>query len=1134
MKSLLIGLIFLSLFQTNQILSSEAVFWQEARQLETGPGIVRDLKGDDVHQYRLTVEVGKYIHVRVEQQGIDVVVRLMSPDGNQIVEIDSPNGRQGPEELRALIESAGTYRIEIRSLDKGSSGGYTIRIAEMRQQLPQDSIRIAAHNAFREGEILRLTGKTETIRRALVKYEEALKNWKILEARSETSRTMFEIARSHRALGENRQALDRYEELLPLLRETGNASLEAAVLNNLANIHADFGDARKGIEYLDKALQITESTGNQNAQATFLNSLGAKYDEIGDKKKALEYYDRALKLRRIVRDRRGEAVTLHNMGILYNSTGEYTHAAKFMEDAMKIYQELNDQRGMAFSFNGLGMVYDALGEYQKALDYYRKALDIRRELGDRSGQAFSLNNIGFIYDFYLDEKQRAVDYFNQALDLHRSTGHKPGEALAVSNLGRVYSSLGEEQKAHDLLNLALDLNREIENKEGESIVLHNLGWLYKSNGKYQQALDYYSRALVLIETFGNRKHKAYSLHNLGGLYDSLGENDRAVEYLSQSLTILENIGDVHGEASTRYGLARVERERGNLAESLTHIEKAIAIGETLRKRIDDHNLRSSYFATVQDYYALSIDLNMQLHKQNPTVGRDALAFATSERARARGLLDLLTEAGADLRSGVDTVLVEEERNLQRQLNARAQYRMNLLNSKHTQEQLDRISREFAELTSQYQALQTKIRSSSPRYASLTEAQPLDLKDVQEWVLDSDTMLLEYSLGEDRSYLWAVSKDGISSFELPRRDEIEESARRYYRLISDETQSTRARRLRHKPAVVDKPGDGPDLAETAAELSRMLIQPLGKLNSGKRLLIVADGALQYVPFAALPDMTGQPLILGHEVLSLPSASAIAVSRRELEGRKPAPKTLAVIADPVFDGQDPRVKRQMRRNGSRDDIAARRIDDLLTRSAIESGIATVDFMVPRLPGTRREAIGILSMVPASERKQSLDFDASLSTATGVELADYRIIHFATHGILNSVHPELSGIVLSLVDDKGQPRNGFLRLHQIYNLKLPADLIVLSACQTGLGKEIRGEGLVGLTRGFMYAGAARVQASLWNVNDRATSELMKSFYQGMLKEGLTAPAALRKAQIAMLRQKRWASPYFWSAFIIQGEWR
>ncbi len=302
------------------------------------------------------------------------------------------------------------------------------------------------------------------------------------------------------------------------------------------------------------------------------------------------------------------------------------------------------------------------------------------------------------------------------------------------------------------------------------------------------------------------------------------------------------------------------------------------------------------------------------------------------------------------------------------------------------------------------------------------------------------------------------------------------------------------------------------------MTRLVLGPVAALLGSKRLAIVADGALEYVPFAALPNpLSNRLLIADHEIASLPSASALAILRQETGARKPAPRTVAVLADPVFRPDDPRT------------IGAR------AAPAVRSGGERAGGSLARLPGTRREAAAILAQVPSTARKQAFDFDASRATATSAELASYRIVHFATHAVLDTEHPELSGVVLSLVNKDGSPQDGFLRLHDIYNLKLPVEMVVLSACQTALGKEIRGEGLVGLTRGFMYAGAPRVVASLWKVDDKATAELMKRFYQGMLGSRRLAPAAaLRAAQIEVSRQKQWQAPYYWAAFVLQGEWR
>jgi CHAT domain-containing protein len=318
-------------------------------------------------------------------------------------------------------------------------------------------------------------------------------------------------------------------------------------------------------------------------------------------------------------------------------------------------------------------------------------------------------------------------------------------------------------------------------------------------------------------------------------------------------------------------------------------------------------------------------------------------------------------------------------------------------------------------------------------------------------------------------------------------------------------------------------------KAAAELSRMLLAPLAAELKEKRLVVVGEGVLQYVPFAALPSPTSDasPLIVRHEVVSLPSASVLAVIRNDNANRKPASRTVAVLADPVFSANDPRLTPAGKTDSAHAEDAP--ATEAL-RSASESGVAELT----RLHFSRQEADEIARLAGEKRNLKALDFAASRNLVTSDKLADYRIVHFATHGLINNHHPDLSGIVLSLVDEQGRPQNGFLRLYDIYNLNLNADLVVLSACQTALGKEIKGEGLVGLTRGFMYAGAPRVVASYWRIDDRATAGIMKRFYSAMLKDGLRPAAALRAAQVSMLQDKRWQSPHYWAAFTVQGEWK
>ena len=446
-----------------------------------------------------------------------------------------------------------------------------------------------------------------------------------------------------------------------------------------------------------------------------------------------------------------------------------------------------------------------------------------------------------------------------------------------------------------------------------------------------------------------------------------------------------------------------------------------------------------------------------------------------------------------------------------------------------------------------------------------------MKEIQTQVLDKDTLLLQYSLDTDRSYLWAVTQDSITSYELPKRTDIEDTAREVYTLLTDARKWSESSLNNRRGLSLNKPQSTASTIsispEAIARLSQMVLAPAAAQLGKKRLVVVADGALQFIPFAALPVPNAdnqspgseqqtanayQPLIAEHEIVSLPSASTLAVLRNEVKDRQPAPKTFAVLADPVFERADARLKKTREntqanqrptpqamttvdgaatpRSGNRQ----RGLGLALVKSATESGVKGADLEIPRLPGTRQEAEQILSLVPATSSKQAFDFTANRATAMSADLSQYRYVHFATHGFLDSQHPELSGILLSMFDEQGEPQDGFLRAHEVFNLKLAAELVVLSACQTGLGKEVKGEGLVSLTRGFMYAGSPRVVVSLWSVSDVGTAELMTRFYKGMLKEGLRPAQALQAAQLSMFKEKRFASPFYWAAFTLQGEWR
>jgi CHAT domain-containing protein len=595
---------------------------------------------------------------------------------------------------------------------------------------------------------------------------------------------------------------------------------------------------------------------------------------------------------------------------------------------------------------------------------------------------------------------------------------------------------------------------------------------------------------------------------VGLVHAARGDAGQALASLTEALELHRALADRAGQAETLHAMARVERRRGRLAEARLQADEALGLVESMRTKLGSPDLRASYLASQRGLFELSIDLRMEMERREPGQGHARAALEMSERARARSLLELLQAAGTDAFAGVDPQLRERERSLRNRLNAKATYQLELLSGASTDEQRTAAERELAALLAEVDQVEAEIRRRSPRYAALTQPQPLEAAAIQR-LLDPGTLLLEYALGDERSHLWAVDPTLVAAFELPGRREIERAAREFYRQL---------RTLDVRPS----PEEAGAAEAAGRELSRMLLGPVADRLGSRRLVIVADAALQYIPFAALPAPgapgAGEPLLVRHEVVHLPSASVLAVQRRDLAARPAAPGVVAVLADPVFQARDPR-------------FTAAPAAALL--GSAERGAPATPLPFDRLPATRREAESIAALAPAGGVFTALDFRASRRTALSGDLGRYRIVHFATHGVINAETPELSGLVLSLFDERGEPQDGFLGLRDIYNLDLGADLVVLSGCETALGREVRGEGLAGLTRGFMYAGAARVMASLWRVEDRATAELMARFYRSLLADGLRPAAALRAAQLAVRAERRWRDPYHWAPFVLQGDW-
>ncbi len=994
---------------------------------------------------------------------------------------------------------------------------------------------VAAEEAYEQGLRLYQEGTTASLRQSIIEWEKALQLWQQQGDQSQQALILLGIGRAYNALeenqqaleyynlalslyrtvgdqdgealtlhsigfaynalGENQQALEYYKQALSLYSAVGDHDSKAAALYNIASIYKAWGENQQALEYYNQVLLLVRTLKYRDKEADTLNNIGLTYKALGENQQALEYYNQALSLYLTIGDRNGEANILNNIGRVYSDLGEKQQALEYYNRAMPIFRTVGDQDGEASTLNNIGAAYDGLGEKQQALEYYNQALPLRQAVGDRQGEATTLNNIGSVYDI-LGEKQQALAYYNQALTLRRAVGDRQGEAITLNNIGGIYNALGEKQQALEYYNQALPLFLAVENRSGEASILNNLGGIYSDLGEKQQALEYYNRALPLYLAVEDQDGEAVTLNNIGLVYYNLGEKQRGLEYYNQALSLYRAVKNRSGEANTLRNIAVLQYEQNNLLPASESMEQAIENIEFLRNQILTPRLQTSFFLTVEEYYDFQIRLLMELHQKDSSQGYHSQALYYSERIRARQLLTELQEARVDIRQGVDPKLVQAEKASTKQLATALEEQAQLLRGSYRTKEQANLNQEINSLVAELDQIETTIRLQSPAYAAINQPTKFTLqtREIQEQVLDDDTLLLEYHLSEQGSYLWVVSKDKVSSYELPPQAEIEQLANKFRNDMASET--------------INNP-------EIVKQLSKIILGPAVQELGNKRLLIVGDGTLQSIPFAALPlpnSLAQKPLIANHEIITLPSASSLEALRQQVKGRPLAPKQLAVFADPVYE------------------LEGQQTVDLrdLTRSA-----QNVCLSLPNLQYTRTEAENILALVPENESFAAFGYDASLATATSPQLSQYQTVHFSTHGCLNKDVPQFSGLALSVYNSQGELQDPLLRLDTIYNLELPAELVVLSACETGLGSELAGEGLVSLTRGFMYAGAKRVVVSLWAVNDRSTSELMSTFYKKMYQEKLKPAAALREAQLEMWQKdSNWQDPYYWAAFTIQGE--
>jgi CHAT domain-containing protein len=1113
-----------------------------AKAAKAAAPILVEISGGTSQTFPVTLASGEYFRVSIDKGDSLVSLAIDGPSGQRIIE--TSDHRYASLEASLIAEAAGAYQVAVRSLETDPvARRYELRFEHAGIARAQDLADTRASRAFADGDRLSVEWSEASLRRAADKFTEAALTWRSVRAVRAID-AFRRAADVQLILGESAKSLDLNRKAAAESVRRGDQLRKFEAEVALAQNYSFLGKNETAQKYLERVLRycrqksdMEKSPAEKLLAAAANNARGEVYYAVGNPVTSLDHFKQAFELWTSVGYRRGQAEAQLNIGYSFSNSGNQTEALTQFNRAIDLYRLIGDRRGEALCLTALGSLSSLQGKEQAALDSHLKALEFFRATGDLQQQGVALNGAGQAFED-LGEKQTALDNYERALELFRRIENFDFATVTEYKIASSYRKSGDTESALLHYQQCLLLGRSAGKTRLQAYALKDIAEIYQAQGKERETFSQYQKVLRLYRTAGDLRGQAMILRSIGGLFLAGGENNKALSFYKQALPLIRTAGDRDGEISTLIEIGRAARAANLLDEALSYVEQSIERIEALRSFVVSPDLRSSYFTSVHEHYELCIQLLMQLDPQRPGRGYAARALRVSESARARALAETLAEAGADIRQGMDPRKIEREQALQQMLAAKERYQLQLASNRELQPEAAQVAREIRQLITEEQVLQGEMRAENPRYAAIVQPQPLSLEEIQAELRGEDTIVLEYSLGDKQSFLWAVTEDSFSGYELPPRATIEAAAHDVYDLLTARQRLGDEKYYQQRVIQADA-----EFPVKALALSNLLLGPVAAKLGKRRLLIITDGLLQYIPFEALPvpqlsanqtsdQAVGEPdpLVSDHEVVSLPSISVLSVLRRDRTTSNAKQKVVAVFADPVFGANDKRLARSAGTPGETDKapapelaLALRGFDDFVEGQAI-----------PRLPHTETEANGILNLVPSDQSLSATGFSANRSTMLSPQIGEYQIVHFATHGLINSAQPRLSGIILSMVDKNGSVENGFIRLSDIYNLKLDARLVVLSACSTGLGKDVKGEGLVGLTRGFMHAGARSVVASLWKVDDRATSELMNRFYAAMLVEKLPPAAALRVAKEALRKEKRWQAPYYWAGFVLQGEYR
>lgn len=871
------------------------------------------------------------------------------------------------------------------------------------------------------------------------------------ENRLGEAETLMRIAQANERLRNLDAALAAYARALALYRELQDTARQRRVLGNIANLQVELGQMPEASETLNKALKISRSVKDLQAESVYLHKIGEIELRLGRARVARELLLTSLLLAKKLQYEPAEVDAALLAGLASFEIGLLEPAFDLISDSLAGAKRAGDSSKTGIALAGFGQLLLKLGAADVALDYLSQ--EELPETADEVAKARFLFRQGWAFEYLGRDIQARQSYMSSLALLRSSPGqHWSEETRLLAGMGRIASKQNRNADARRLLVDAVDLGERAVDHRALAEALLALGDLQRIEGEPAQALDSFSRALVLNRELGNPWEE--------------------IETLRRKATAESELNRIH--------------------QALSSIRSAVELGERIQSSVRRVDLRRHVAAWLDEDYDLLVEILVRCHERNPAGPYLEEAFRASERSREPTLLYLLAREHVDRVGKAERVnpsLLRRRQELQIRIRAATQGSFALetaLGEDRAQSLarigLDTLLREFWEI-------EARIRDA--RNSGAVSLGSLGLDEVRVKLLDSETVLLEYHLGKHASYLFLVAPEGAAVFRLPEAAILTKSAYAFLRMVSDRGRSS-----------------SPVTKAAGVKLGQLLLAPASNWIQNRRLLIVADGVLRSVPFAALPDPTAAdprhqyPLIQGHAIAYGPSATVLALledrQRRRSEGAG-----IAILADPVLSGTDLRLPKRL---GDEEE-------------AIRPGGWT------RMLGTATEAKSIARLGFPRPVRSATGFDASRDLVVGPLLAGFRILHFAVPAEIDK-RAELSRLLLSHFDSQGEAQEGTVWAHELFSRKLSADLVVLSGGRIPFDSD--GEGL---REAFLSAGAASLVGSSWSGEDRSTAELMIHFYRNLLHGEGGPPAALRKAQLDLMATERWHAPFHWAGFRVEG---